>query len=48
MIFFSLAGTGKYDGMVTTGTYQVLGKFPVIKEGTSQFCNHQVGNYKLK
>ena len=43
-----IAGTGKYEGMVTTGTVEPLGPFPVIKAGTFQDCNHQTGTYKLK
>jgi|SRR3954471_12565161 hypothetical protein len=43
-----LVGTGKYEGMVTTGTVEPLGPFPVIKAGTFQNCNHQTGTYKLK
>jgi hypothetical protein len=41
-------GTGKYEGMVTSGTVEQLGPFPVIKAGTFQACNHQTGTYKLK
>jgi hypothetical protein len=44
----NVAGTGKYEGMVTTGTVEPLGPFPVIKDGTFQSCNHQTGTYKLK
>jgi len=43
-----VVGTGKYEGMVTTGTVEPLGPFPVIKAGTFQNCNHQTGTYKLK
>ena len=43
-----VAGTGKYEGMVTTGTVEPLGPFPIIKAGTFQDCNHQTGTYKLK
>jgi hypothetical protein len=43
-----VVGTGKYEGMVTTGTVEPLGPFPVIKAGTFQDCNHQTGTYKLK
>jgi hypothetical protein len=43
-----VAGTGKYDGMVTTRTLEQLGPFKAIKEGTFQGCNHQTGTYKLK
>ena len=44
----NVAGTGKYEGMVATGTVEQLGPFPVIKDGTFQGCNHQTGTYKLK
>lgn len=44
----SVAGTGKYDGMVTTTVVEPLGPFPTIKPGTFQNCNHQTGTYKLK
>jgi hypothetical protein len=44
-----LAGTGKYEGIVTTQTaFENLGPFPAIKDGTTQACNHQTGTYKLK
>ena len=43
-----VAGTGKYEGMETSGTVEPLGPFPVIKAGTIQDCNHQTGTYKLK
>lgn len=44
----TITGTGKYEGMVATGTVQPLGPFPILKEGTIQNCNHQTGTYKLK
>ncbi|MGY3528522.1 MULTISPECIES: hypothetical protein [Bradyrhizobium] len=44
----NVVGTGKYEGMVASGTVQPLGPFPVIKAGTFQDCNHQIGTYKLK
>ena len=43
-----VAGTGKYEGMISSGTTESLGPFPTIKAGTFQFCNHQTGTYKLK
>ena len=43
-----IAGTGKYEGMVTHGKVTRLGPFPVIKPGTFQNCNRQTGTYKLK
>ena len=44
----NVAGTGKYEGMITMGTVELLGPFPTIKDGTFQNCNHQTGTYKLK
>ena len=45
----TVAGTGKYEGMVVTqNSFENLGPFPAIKDGTSQSCNHQTGTYKLK
>jgi hypothetical protein len=45
----AVTGTGKYDGMVVSGSkYEPVGPFPTIKAGTSQSCNHQTGTYKLK
>jgi hypothetical protein len=44
----NVTGTGKYEGMVASGTVLPLGPFPVAKEGTFQDCNHQTGTYKLK
>jgi hypothetical protein len=44
-----VAGTGKYEGIVTMQTaFENLGPFPTIKDGTSQSCVHQTGTYKLK
>jgi hypothetical protein len=43
-----VAGTGKYEGLVSSGTAQPLGPFPAAKAGTFQDCNHQTGTYKLK
>jgi hypothetical protein len=44
----AMAGTGKYDGMVTTNKVTPLAPFPSIKAGTFQACNRQTGTYKLK
>lgn len=43
-----VAGTGKYDGMTTSGSVAALGPFPVIKPGHFQDCNYQTGSYRLK
>ncbi len=47
-VFEALAGTGKYEGMVRTGTVELVGQFPTIKPGTFQGCNRGTGTYKLK
>jgi hypothetical protein len=44
----AVAGTGMYDGMVTTGTIKTVGQTQQVKPGTSQFCNQGTGTYKLK
>jgi hypothetical protein len=44
----AVVGTGKYEGMVSTGTTAPVGVFPVIKPGTFQNCNRQTGTYKMK
>ena len=44
-----LAGTGKYEGStITNSSFEPLGPFSTIKEGTFQSCNRQKGTYKLK
>jgi hypothetical protein len=43
----TVAGTGKYEGIVESGSGAPLGPFPVIKPGTYQDCNQQTGTYKL-
>ncbi len=44
----TIAGTGKYEGIVVEGTVTPIGPFPTIKPGTFQGCNQQTGTYKLK
>jgi hypothetical protein len=44
----NVTGTGKYEGMVASGTVEPMPPFPTIKPGTFQACNHQTGTYKLK
>jgi len=44
----NVVGTGKYEGMVASGTVNPMPPFPAIKPGTFQSCNHQTGTYKLK
>jgi hypothetical protein len=43
-----VAGTGKYDGIVASGTVENGGPFGALKPGTIQNCNRQRGTYKLK
>jgi hypothetical protein len=43
-----VSGTGKYEGMVTTGSVEPLGPPEEIKPGTVKFCHHATGTYKLK
>ena len=43
-----MAGTGKYEGIVSSGVAESLGPFPVVKPGTFQNCSRQTGTYKLK
>lgn len=42
-----VAGTGKYEGLVSTGVAKPLGPFPSAKPGAFQACNHQTGTYKM-
>lgn len=45
----ALVGTGMYEGMVLTGsTVKAIGSAPVLSTGTSESCNQQTGNYKLR
>ena len=46
----TVGGTGRYDGMVTTGTVQTVKEPEGIKPGTQtvEYCNRNVGTYKLK
>ena len=43
-----VAGSGKYDGLVASGTVEAMGPFGALKPGTTQNCSHQKGTYKLK
>ena len=44
----TVAGTGKYEGLVLSGKVVQLGPYAVVKPGAFQNCNHQTGTYKLK
>jgi hypothetical protein len=43
-----VAGTGKYDGMTSSGTAVAVGPFGKPVAGQTQNCTHQTGTYKLK
>lgn len=43
-----VAGTGKYDSIVASGTVEGMGPFGALKPGTTQNCSRQKGTYKLK
>ncbi len=43
-----LEATGKYTGIVLTGTAKSFGPFPSPKSDTGVFCNRQSGTYKFK
>jgi len=44
----AFGGTGKYEGMVRTGTSESPGPYPTAEAGTFTGCNHQTGAYKMK
>jgi len=48
MVRQDVAGTGKYEGLATSGTVTTLGPFPTVKDGTFHGCNRQTGTYKMK
>ena len=43
-----VAGTGMYEGMVTTGTAKTVMPEKEIQPGVTTFCNQVTGTYKLK
>ena len=45
--FAILTGTGKYAGITGNAEGRKGARFPTIKEGTFQGCDHAVGTYKL-
>lgn len=44
----AVAGTGKYDGMTTTGTVRTIKELQQTGPNTSEFCNRATGTYRLK
>jgi hypothetical protein len=43
-----LAGTGMYEGMVTTGTAKEVVPTKEIQPGVTTFCSQATGTYKMK
>lgn len=43
-----VAGTGMYEGMVTTGTAKAVVPEKEIQPGVTTFCNHLTGTYRMK
>jgi hypothetical protein len=43
-----VAGTGMYDGMVTTGTVKAVVPEKEIQPGVTTFCNQATGTYRMK
>lgn len=43
-----VAGTGMYEGMVTTGTAKEVEPSKEIQPGVTTFCNQLTGTYKMK
>ena len=48
MVREELAGTGMYEGMVTTGTAKGVMPEKEIQPGVTTFCNQLTGTYKMK
>ena len=44
----TIAGTGKYEGMVRVGTSESAGPFPAVQPGAFTGCHRQTGTYKMK
>ncbi len=44
----TVAGTGSYDGLITTGSVKQVGAMQQVKPGTVKFCNQGTGSYRLK
>ncbi len=43
-----LGGTGRYDGLVTTGTIRKLGPTEEVSPGVMKYCNQLTGTYRMK
>jgi len=43
-----VAGTGMYEGMVTTGTAKAVVPEKEIQPGVTTYCNQLTGTYKMK
>ncbi len=44
----AVAGTGRYDGLVTTGSIKAVGQTERIRPGVTRYCNQGTGTYRLK
>jgi hypothetical protein len=44
----AIAGTGKYEGIISRSTTAELTEAPLAKPGSFQICLHETGTYKLK
>ncbi len=40
-------GTGKYEGMKANMTFDVIGQFPMVRQGTMVGCIRATGRYTL-
>ena len=43
-----VAGTGMYEGMVTTGTAKAVVPEKEIQPGVTTYCNQLTGTYKMR
>jgi hypothetical protein len=48
MVREELAGTGMYEGMVTTGSVKEVVPPTEVQPGVTTFCNQLTGTYKMK
>ena len=44
----AIAGTGKYEGIISRSTTTEVTQAPLAKPGSFQICLHETGTYKLK
>lgn len=46
--WFTVGGTGKYEGMKATGEYRPVGNVPGVMAGGFKTCHHNTGTYRMK